>query len=213
MDDKKLKINAKLQQETFDRLAENWDENVKHDIKLVSAILEITGLRVGERILDIAGGTGILTPLLLAYKPKELTLLDISEKMLEKAKQKFGENENIHFLNEDFYNLDEGPKYDYLICFDAFPHFTDREAFAEKLNSLTRRGGRFVICHDQSRETINNRHKGKSEISSSLKPIREEAKRFKKYFNVDILVDSDRVFVLSGIKPKDQPLKNRHFIV
>ena len=55
-----------------------------------------------KEILDFGGGTGLLA-LPLAKQAKSVTLVDISEKMLEQARLKAEQQDikNIHFLEQD----------------------------------------------------------------------------------------------------------------
>lgn len=55
-----------------------------------------------KRILDFGGGTGLVS-LPLATQSKSVTLVDISEKMLEQARQKVEKQaiDNVHLLQQD----------------------------------------------------------------------------------------------------------------
>ena len=67
-------------------------------------------------ILDIGAGTGLLSALLLEkYPSATLTLLDISEKMLAVARERFSNRENVRFRAGDYSQVDLGGPYD-LVC-------------------------------------------------------------------------------------------------
>jgi len=54
--------------------------------------------------LDLGAGTGLLTSLILNKFPKaKLTVLDISEEMLAKARERFKGNCQVHFSAVDCY--------------------------------------------------------------------------------------------------------------
>ena len=64
-----------------------------------------------KEILDFGGGTGLLT-LPLAKQAKSVTLVDISEKMLEQARLKAERQDikNIHFLEQDLLEKNLGER-------------------------------------------------------------------------------------------------------
>ena len=65
----------------FDRLAPQWDQRNRHDGAVISALLTTASCPRGGRILDVACGTGVLLPWLLALEPTALHAIDLSPEM------------------------------------------------------------------------------------------------------------------------------------
>lgn len=145
--------------EFFNNIAEKWDSICCHPEEKIKYIFDKINLEKGNSVLDIGSGTGITIP----YIEKEigmegkLTALDVSEKMIEISKKKHSYN-NLNFSVEDFYLYSCREKYDCIIAYSCYPHFTDSKAFFEKAYSLLKPGGKIVIAHVEGRDKINSRH-------------------------------------------------------
>lgn len=194
-------MNIEKTKNFFNNLAESWDETIKTDISKILTIFNITGLKEGDKVLDIATGTGVLIPYFEEFEVKDITAIDVSDKMIDLAEKKFKHIDNVHFSVEDFYQYDQNG-FDYVMCYRAYPHFEDKEAFVKKLYECINKDGRFVIANDESRKRINKRHFSSraKEVSGELKSMIDESKVFLNYFNIDVLVDTDNYFIISGTK-------------
>lgn len=186
-------------QDFFDRLAQTWDAHNHADGKKLRSMLTVAGLQNYGRILDIGCGTGILFPYLLEFAPLRIDAIDLSGRMASIAQAK-NTDERIHVRQADFYNLPSGGTYDTAVIYNAYPHFLDKLLFAEKLCGLLVPGGRFMILHGSGRETINQVHTGGavSAVSTPLRPCADESKILSHYFEIDIRVDTDDCYILSG---------------
>ena len=189
-----------LMQDFFDQRAENWDNHVHNDHDRIAAILRLTSLKKGQRVLDIGCGTGVLVPHILPYEPADYQAIDVSEKMIALARQKAADKPVLFHCGDilDF----SAAGFDWAIVFNAYPHLLEPEKLAAKLHQLLADGGRMVIAHDHSRQIINHRHSGpagQSTISRSLRSATEEAAAFAPYFAIDILADTPDCYIVSGI--------------
>ncbi len=190
----------------FNGLADRWDDIAENNKKEIDFILDCAKLKSGSHVLDIGCGTGILEAEILKYNPEKILAIDIAEKMILQARRKFSDD-RIEFRHADIYALNE-TSFDCAFIFNAYPHFLEKEALAEKLSFCLNTGGRFIIAHDCSRKKVNARHKGIScsgkkedgEVYSELKSAETEAAVWRKYFSVDMLTDTDTLYVISGIK-------------
>lgn len=62
-------------------------------------------------ILDVGAGTGLMSAFFHEkYPDAKITLVDVSENMLDKAKERFDGEENINYLLADFSDADFGEK-------------------------------------------------------------------------------------------------------
>jgi demethylmenaquinone methyltransferase/2-methoxy-6-polyprenyl-1,4-benzoquinol methylase len=186
--------------EYFDSLAYKWDEMCSHNPDKIEKILTLANIKTNSRILDIATGTGVLIPHLLAYAPEEIIAIDLSELMIKQAKKNHNQP-NVRFEAVNFYEFEQ-TGFDLAIAYSAYPHFSDKAAFAKQLAVCLKPGGRFVIAHSESRDVINGRHSGDhvSKVSSTLQDAETEAQHYRAAFDIDILVDTNELYIISGRK-------------
>lgn len=186
--------------EYFNSLADKWDSICQHDENKLSAVATLACIKSGDRVLDIACGTGIMFTELLKRDISELVGVDVSDKMIEKARGKFSDN-RLTFIADDLFNLDEKNTFDVAIIYSAYPHFEDKKALCEKIHSLLKENGRFIIAHSESKETINNRHEGSAkDVSTLLQSPNIEKQYFTWHFDIDTEVDTNEMYILSGLR-------------
>lgn len=193
-------MDAQTVQNFFNERADGWDAYCHHDAQRLARILQEAQLAPGLRILDAACGTGVLFAPLLQSCPAQLVGLDISEKMIAVAQQKYAAP-NLCTLAQDLYTY-TGTGFDRVILYSAYPHFADKQALAQKLYEVLAPGGRFVVAHSESRHAINGHHTGPAvcAVSSHLHSAAAECRWFESLFTVDVCVDTDEVYIFSGIK-------------
>jgi demethylmenaquinone methyltransferase/2-methoxy-6-polyprenyl-1,4-benzoquinol methylase len=184
----------------FDSQAEHWDRHTRHDPHKLRYIMRVLDLHAGQRVLDVACGTGVLFPWLLHRNPELLMGIDISEAMTERARAKC-QDRRLRVVTADYYHLAAGA-FDRIILYDAYPHFFDKEKLAQKTFNLLADGGRFIVAHDKGRETINAVHdaRGAGECSVPLRSIDIECCWFEPYFSIDNRTDNEGLYVFSGVK-------------
>jgi len=186
--------------EYFNQLAGRWDRMTSQETRArLPEMIKRLGIKAGDTILDVGGGTGILLPLLheVAGNKSKVISLDIAEEMLKRAKNNSHPN-NIHYVHADVAAIPLASEtFDFVICYSCFPHFPDKNKALAEMARVLRRNGRLVICHTASRHEINELHKSIGDVigndtipnevtmrrmlsKSGLKPIevRDEAHRY-----------------------------------
>jgi tRNA (cmo5U34)-methyltransferase len=106
---------------------------------------------VHKTILDLGCGDGIVTAAIAeAGGPISATLIDGSEDMIAKARERLGGMPDAKYIHASFQeilreNLLEGP-YDFIVSSLAIHHLTldEKKALFKKAHSLLNPGGRFV---------------------------------------------------------------------
>ncbi|MDD1705692.1 MAG: class I SAM-dependent methyltransferase [Methanoregulaceae archaeon] len=147
--------------EAFDALASEYDSQRKWLIPWFDdfyhaavAAAAWTGMR--PRILDIGAGTGYLSSLLFnKYPDADLTLLDISEKMLDIARKRFYRNEQVRFLISDYRCGNLPGSYD-LVCSALSIHHLehdDKQQIFRNIFMALNPGGVFVNAEQVAGET------------------------------------------------------------
>ena len=100
-----------------------------------------------KEILDFGGGTGLLA-LPLAKQAKSVTLVDISEKMLEQARLKAEQQdiENIQFLEQDLLENPLEQEFDLIVVSRVLHHMPDLDAALSLFHQYLREDGRLLIA-------------------------------------------------------------------
>ncbi len=116
----------------FDKAAESYDKNRTKIIPLMeifyNTAVELTNKFENPRILDLGAGTGLLTQLLYEKHPEsEFTLIDLSEEMLNVAKERFSDLINFQYILGDYLATDFNGKYDIIISSLSIHHLTSKE--------------------------------------------------------------------------------------
>ena len=187
--------------EFFNSLAYKWDEMCHHDDKKIRKILQLSDIEKGSKILDIGTGTGILISYLLEKSPSKLVAVDISENMIEVAREKY-KKENVELVVSDIMNFNEG-RYDYIFIYSAYPHFKDKEKLFEHLYKLINENGKVIIAHSQSRNEINHVH-SKSDLVKEdlLLPVEDNVRIINKYLSTRTTIDNSEIYYIEAIKNK-----------
>ncbi|MDR1876934.1 MAG: class I SAM-dependent methyltransferase [Flavobacteriaceae bacterium] len=113
--------------------------------------LEIDGS--SPEILDIGAGTGLLSDFVLQKYPNaRLTLVDLSEKMLEVAKERFAHNPNVQFVCQDFTTYTTPNLYDAVISSLAIHHLEDPDKIKlyNSIYSMLKKDGIFINAEQVS---------------------------------------------------------------
>ena len=101
-----------------------------------------------KRILDLGGGTGLeLIHLFELFPNSHVTVIDITENMLEKLKQR-NFADRVTTIRGDFFEVPFGDNYDAVITTSAFHHFKKNEKvkLLNKVLDCLKPGGQFINC-------------------------------------------------------------------
>lgn len=191
------KVAADRQRAFFDALAADWRRNAVLDAATLEKLFDGVPFRAGQRVLDVGCGTGALEAF-LAGKGLTVDAIDVSPAMIARAVSA-GVPRGVCYLVADFYTY-ETCGYDHIVVFDAYPHFTDKPAFAARAAAVLVDGGRLTVLFDESRPTINGYHRDCAGISTPLRPVDDEAAAFASRFDVAYSVDDGTRYRLDLIK-------------
>lgn len=156
----------------FDRLSATWDDNeVLSKPGKILEILSELDIRKGMEILDLGTGTGVLVPYLssMVGDTGKVTALDISEGMLKRAGEKYGDLANVSFIMQDFEKEEVSGKYDLIMLYCVFPHMHFPEQTLRRLVlSNLKDQGRIIIAFPTDENFINNIHRERKAESELL---------------------------------------------
>ena len=184
--------------EFFDRCAPWWDDDMIRNEILITTILDNAGIKDGMDVLDVACGTGVLFPDYLQRGGESVTGIDISPEMAKIAAQKFPE---VRVICGDVEEAQFDRQFDAVMVYNAFPHFPDPARLIEALARVVKPGGRLSVAHSMSREKLQQHHSGRaSKISIDLIHEKELAAIFSKWFDVDVVISTDRMYQVCGVR-------------
>ena len=196
--------------EFFDRCAPSWDaEMIKNDA-IIGKILDNAEVCEGQHILDVACGTGVMFEYYLARGAASVTGIDISSEMTKIAQGKYADNPKVQVICGDVEEAVFERKFDRIVVYNAFPHFSHPKRLIKRLAGLLKKEGRMTIAHGMSRAAIDNHHSGSaSKVSNGLMAADQLKKLFDPHFDVEVMISNDRMYQVSGIKR--DPLAHSHF--
>ena len=133
----------------FNHKAETFDspKNIFLANLVCQAVEKQIALLSDKEILDFGGGTGLLA-LPLAKQAKSVTLVDISEKMLEQARLKAEQQDikNIQFLEQDLLANPLEQQFDLIVVSRVLHHMPDLDATLAMFYHHLRENGQVLIA-------------------------------------------------------------------
>lgn len=186
----------------FDERADSWDESgCSGESRVQGAVLSLVDLKPGDSVLDLGCGTGVMIPFYLAAQAGKIVAVDVSEKMVERAREKFGNEPSVELRASDALSLDEGERFDAAVIYNAYPHFPDKLALVEKVYRLLKPSGRFVVAHGSGKDAINRHHEAVAAgVSCGLRAASEESALWADKFEIEALVDTPGFYAFSGVR-------------
>ena len=133
----------------FNHKAETFDspKNIFLANLVCQAVEKQIDILSDKEILDFGGGTGLLT-LPLAKQAKSVTLVDISEKMLEQARLKAEQQDikNIQFLEQDLLANPLEQEFDLIVVCRVLHHMPDLDATLSLFHQHLKEDGQLLIA-------------------------------------------------------------------
>ncbi|AEV29152.1 methyltransferase family protein [Sphaerochaeta pleomorpha str. Grapes] len=184
----------------FDSQAPNWDACNKAKPEKLETILDFAHILPGDKVLDVACGTGILFPYYLKKEVAKVVGVDISEKMIARAQENYTDR-RIELHNLDIEKAVFTCQFNQVVVFNALPHFNSPSHLIPALARFTEPGGRLTIAHDMGRAHLNTVHCRKAmAVSLGLISETELSSLFLPFFTVDCMISNEDYYVVSGLK-------------
>lgn len=138
--------------ERFNECAEEYDKQrralIPHLDEFYATVADLARSEVpGPKILDLGAGTGLLTKQLFKrYRRAELTLIDLSENMLDIAKQRFEGFPNFNYINGNYLEHDFDNSFDIVTSSLSIHHLEnrDKKVLYGKIYDILNDGGIFI---------------------------------------------------------------------
>lgn len=185
--------------EYFNSLADDWDAHGVN-AEAIERVLDNARVKAAMSVLDVGCGTGAVIPFYLARGARPITAVDISERMIEKAREKFGTS-GVRFICADAQTLALTERFERIVVYNALPHFQDPAALIERLAGMLEPGGVLTVAHGMSRERVNRMHASSPErVSSALMTAHELAEIFSRFLTVQTEISDGNIYQVSGVK-------------
>ncbi len=140
--------------QVFNKFADSYDQNRRRLIPcfddFYGAVVDLIprSFQSGVRVLDLGAGTGLLSDFIFRACPNaKFTLMDVSEEMLEKARERFKDRlEGVSFLLSDYARTPLPGKYEVVVSSLSIHHLTEPEKIElfRKIYHALEIGGIFI---------------------------------------------------------------------
>jgi len=146
----------------FDAVARSYDRQRK---KFIPCFDDFYGTAIDNleldnptpSILDLGAGTGLFSAFALQkYPDADITLVDISDKMLDLAKERFAGNKKIHIICQDFTGYYSEQSFDAIISSLAIHHLEDDKKIEiyNSIYNLLKPDGLFIHAEQVDGESL-----------------------------------------------------------
>ncbi|MEZ5356407.1 MAG: methyltransferase domain-containing protein [Bryobacteraceae bacterium] len=146
------RLQLRIQRYGWDRACEDYESGWARQVEPAQRrLLEMAALRPGERVLDVACGTGLVTfPAASAVgKSGEVIGADISERMVEHASAEAARAGmgNVRFVRAGAEEMDfPEASFDAILCSLGLMYVPDPMAALQAMRTMLRPGGRLVAA-------------------------------------------------------------------
>ena len=198
----------------FNQRAKSWLDNHyknpetdRHDLYAdrLRTIVSFLGLGPDSRVLDTGCGSGVLVPYLLEQLSSESRLIemDYSDQMIRENRTRHTD-ERIRFICCDAAQMEfEAQSLDSIICFAAFPHFSDPEQVLKRMSKSLKPKGRLVIAHLMSSSQLAAHHHSHTPVSQDRLPEQETMFQWiiDSGLEIETFKDEPGFYLLAAVKP------------
>lgn len=127
-----------------------WRRYVNQTVPIARRAADV---RSGERVLDLACGTGVLSRAIVENTPDvEVVGIDLSSSMIVQAQNKNDGGEDVQFQRGNAHDLPlQDNAFDVVVCASSFHYFTQPRRVLEEIGRVLQPEGRFVVldwCRD-----------------------------------------------------------------
>ena len=158
----------------FDERAATWEERCypPEARARLAQLVPLFGVQTGDAVLDLGTGTGILTHALRTLVGAEgiLVSMDVSFAMVRRAADKTAADRGVAVQATAMGIPLRTASMDAIICFAAFPHFSDKPLALREMYRVLKARGRLCIAHLLSREELSRHHGGHPAVACDKLP-------------------------------------------
>jgi ubiquinone/menaquinone biosynthesis C-methylase UbiE len=142
----------------FNQAAKNWNDSLSpEEAAFFRSITDKANTLpdLGKRVLDIGCGAGVLFPFLIGW---DVTALDVSEEMLERARQRHAQHV-VEYVQGDAQKLPFPVEhFAKVMMLAVYPHFDDPLKVMQEIFRVLKPGGVVALIHLKDAATVNHIH-------------------------------------------------------
>jgi ubiquinone/menaquinone biosynthesis C-methylase UbiE len=150
--------HSRMNARKWDARAERYDRALLGLMKFMQRrTLALAPLRPGLSFLDIGCGTGWAVRYVarLLHRQGQFHGIDVSPRMIDKAKEHTGEGDSTHFLVGDAEALPfADASFDLVICTNSFHHYRDPGQVLQEIRRALRPGGQVRITDPTADDVV-----------------------------------------------------------
>jgi len=194
---------AEAQRRLFNELVDVFDTPQPPEV--MARLVEIVAaacLSPGEVVLDVGTGAGVLVPLIADCHPSEIWACDLSEKMLERVKQRYS---LVRTYRADIALLAlPSDSVDVIFMNAMYGNIADKPGACRNAARMLHVGGRLVVSHPEGRAFVDQLRDASDLFLESL-PTREEFQTILGPLGLDVTVYRDEPKLYLMVAEKTQP--------
>tara|TARA_Y100001960_G_scaffold323733_1_gene402686 strand:+ start:1848 stop:2693 length:846 start_codon:yes stop_codon:yes gene_type:complete len=125
-----------------------WAKNEIGPFAITKKLLDLSKIKKGDSVLDLACGTGLVTKKLIKKVGKTglVCAIDSSESAIKIAKKWTGSSNNLHFIRADAEKVQFKTKFDIITCQYALFFFPNEQKVLRNMKKFLRNNGTITLA-------------------------------------------------------------------
>ncbi len=165
---KRMEMATKKEvRDAFDFIVDDYDNYMAktNHLNAQKKIIALLAKEINGEVLDVATGTGSIALSIAKISNTKVTGADISEKMIEKAKEKGKKvNASVDFLVNDIEKSTfSDNRFDTIVCCLGILWFTDKKKALKEMKRICKKDGKIILIEEEGQTTRSKKDEQKNE--------------------------------------------------
>ena len=125
-----------------------WAKKEVGPFAVTKKLLDLSKIKNGDNVLDLACGTGLVTKKLIRKVGRngQVYAIDSSESAIKIAKKWTGTSKNLHFVRADAEKVQFKTKFDAITCQYALFFFPDEQKVLKNMKNVLKKNGKITLA-------------------------------------------------------------------
>ena len=125
-----------------------WAKKEVGPFAVTKKLLDLSKIKNGDNVLDLACGTGLVTKKLIRKVGRngQVYAIDSSESAIKIAKKWTGTSKNLHFVRADAEKVQFKTKFDAITCQYALFFFPDEQKVLKNMKNVLKKNGKIILA-------------------------------------------------------------------
>ena len=125
-----------------------WAKKEVGPFAVTKKLLDLSKIKNGDNVLDLACGTGLVTKKLIRKVGRngQVYAIDSSESAIKIAKKWTGTSKNLHFVRADAEKVQFKTKFDAITCQYALFFFPDEQKVLKNMKKVLKKNGKIALA-------------------------------------------------------------------